>query len=180
MSRLAKGLVLLPSALIALGLAFASMGFCINTSDSIPRGLYLMQQASIKPGGYVLFCPDNRQSFKEGARRGYLGHGFCPNQTGYLMKKVVAMTGDVVSSTSKGVSVNGVLLPFSKPQQEDGLHRSLKGWQVKNYRLKQNEILTMTNQNSLSFDGRYYGIINAGLIKGVITPIWVKQLEVNQ
>ena len=170
--------ILFPIGIVALGITLVLLGFRFNTSDSIARGLYRLHHGAMDKNSYVLFCPDDRESFKAGIQRGYLGVGFCPNRSGYLMKKVVAVTGDVISSDQQGVRVNGRLLPFSKPIKQDGMGRNLKAWEVQHYTLKTNELLTMTDQDPLSFDGRYYGIINRGLIKGVITPVWVHKLKV--
>lgn len=146
-------------------------GFRLNTSDSIPKGLYRLHSGSVKKNSLVLFCPDDRDTFREGRRRGYLERGFCKGHYGYLMKQVAAVAGDRVSTTLNGVYVNQSLLPFSKPQSHDGLHRPMKRWQITQYRLKSEEVLTMTNQSPLSFDSRYYGLIQKKQIKGIITPI---------
>ncbi|TIE18196.1 conjugative transfer signal peptidase TraF, partial [Legionella pneumophila] len=65
------------------------------------------------------------------------------------------------------------LTPYSKPKIQDGMKRALPQWQVMNYQLQKDEVMTMTSQSEWSFDGRYYGLVHAGQIKGMITPIWV-------
>lgn len=146
-------------------------GFRLNTSDSIPKGIYRILHGAIEKNTLVLFCPEDREAFLQGRSRGYLNHGFCPGDYGYLMKKVAAVSGDVVSSTKDGVYVNRSLLSFSKPQSHDGLHRPMTFWPVTQYTLKPQEVLTMTNQSILSFDGRYYGLIQTKQIKGIVTPV---------
>ncbi|MGC1181595.1 S26 family signal peptidase, partial [Legionella sp.] len=103
--------------------------------------------------------------------------GLCPGGYGYLMKKVVAIQGDIVSVTSEGVFVNQTLIPFSKPKLNDGMNRTLPQWRIVNYPLQKDEVMTMTSQSEWSFDGRYYGPIRTGLIKGVITAVWVNAGE---
>lgn len=122
---------------------------------------------------YVIFCPDNRPVFQQALVRGYINNGLCPDGYGYLMKKVVATAGDKLMVNSQGVFVNDQLIPYSQPQLKDGLNRALPQWQVQNYQLNQNEVMTMTNQSQWSFDGRYYGPIKSGQIKGMLTPVWV-------
>jgi conjugative transfer signal peptidase TraF len=146
-------------------------GIRLNTSDSIPKGIYRIHQGAIEKNSLVLFCPDDREAFRQGRNRGYLDHGFCSGDYGYLMKKIAAVSGDVVSSTKDGVYVNHSLLSYSKPQIHDGLHRPLTFWRVTQYTLKPQEVLTMTNQSIMSFDGRYYGLIQTKQIKGIITPV---------
>lgn len=159
------------AGLLILGLLFRLLGFRVNTSDSIPKGLYRLSSSSHFKNKLVLFCPHNTTVFKQGLDRGYIDHGLCPDGYGYLMKKVVAVRGDVVSSTEKGIYVNGKRLAFSKPKSQDGFNRPLSFWKVINYQLKENEVLTMTNQSPWSFDGRYYGLVSTRQIKGMLKPI---------
>ena len=60
----------------------------------------------------------------------------------------------------------------------DGANRALNQWRIKDYQLKNNELLTMTDQDRSSFDSRYYGLIKANQVKGVIAPIWGKPLNI--
>ncbi len=152
---------------------FMLMGFRVNTTDSIPFGLYRITNIKNIKNAYVIFCPDDRPVFKQGLDRGYIGSGLCPGGYGYLMKKVVATNGDQISITSDGVFVNRQLILFSKPTLIDGRKRPLPQWRTIDYQIKEDELITMTSQSECSFDSRYYGPIRIGQIKGVIKPIWV-------
>ncbi|HAU4045827.1 TPA: conjugative transfer signal peptidase TraF [Legionella pneumophila] len=158
---------------IAVGILFHSMGFRINLTESIPIGLYRIAGTEPLKNTYVIFCPDDRQIFRLAKNRGYIGQGLNCSGYGYLMKKVVAVSGDTLSVTPEGVFINQQLLPFSKPKLTDGMYRILPQWRKLDYPLKKNEVMTMTNQSEWSFDGRYYGLVHTRQIKGVITPIWV-------
>ncbi|AMV15203.1 TPA: conjugative transfer signal peptidase TraF [Legionella pneumophila] len=160
-------------SLIVLAALFHGMGFRINLTESIPIGLYrITGEAPIK-NAYVIFCPDNRKSFRLAKDRGYIDHGLFCDGYGYLMKKVVAVSGDILSVTNEGVFANQILIPYSKPKLLDGVKRVLPQWQVVNYQLQKDEVMTMTSQSEWSFDGRYYGLVYTRQIKGMITPIWV-------
>src|SRR5688572_6429583 len=100
--------------------------------------------------------------------RGYISNGLCPGGYGYLMKKVVAIEGDIVPVTAEGIFVNRKLIPFSKPKFKDGLNRIMPQWLIFNYQLKENELMSMTNQSEQSFDSRYYGLIHSKQVTGVI------------
>ncbi|HAT4454869.1 TPA: conjugative transfer signal peptidase TraF [Legionella pneumophila] len=158
---------------IAAGMLFHSMGFRINLTESIPIGLYRITGTEPLKNAYVIFCPDDRKTFRLAKNRGYIDHGLYCNGYGYLMKKVVAVSGDILSVTNEGVYVNQMLIPYSKPKLQDGMKRTLPQWQVMNYQLQEDEIMTMTSQSEWSFDGRYYGLVHTRQIKGMITPIWV-------
>lgn len=171
MNKVAFSLCLSCAVIFCILITLLLAGFKFNSSDSIPKGIYRMHTGVIKKNHLVLFCPDDREAFRLGKSRGYLNHGFCPDDYGYLMKQVVAMEGDVVSSTDHGVFVNHMLIPFSQPQIHDGLKRPLNLWRIKNYRLKSGQLITMTNQSIWSFDSRYYGLIQINQVKGIITPV---------
>lgn len=47
----------------------------------------------------------------------------------------------------------------------------LPQWHVTDYRLKEDEVLTMTSQSEWSFEGRYYGLIRVKKIKGIIKNV---------
>ena len=160
-------------SLIAIGVLFHAMGFRINLTESIPVGLYRITGTEPLKNAYVIFCPDDRKTFRLAKNRGYIDYGLYCNGYGYLMKKVVAVSGDILSVTNEGVYVNQMLIPYSKPKLQDGMSRALPQWQIMNYPLQKDEIMTMTNQSEWSFDGRYYGFVHTRQIKGMITPLWV-------
>ncbi|HEI6745939.1 TPA: conjugative transfer signal peptidase TraF [Legionella pneumophila] len=164
---------------IAVGILFHSLGFRINLTESIPIGLYRITGTEPLKSAYVIFCPDDRQTFRLAKNRGYIGQGLNCGGYGYLMKKVVAVSGDMLSVTPEGVFINQKLLPFSKPKLMDGMYRILPQWRKLDYPLKNDEVMTMTNQSEWSFDGRYYGLVHTRQIKGVITPIWVVNNDPN-
>ncbi|HAT1844346.1 conjugative transfer signal peptidase TraF [Legionella pneumophila] len=160
-------------SLIAASSLFHIMGFRINLTESIPVGLYRITNADSIKNAYVIFCPDDRESFRLALERSYIDHSLYCGGYGYLMKKVVAVSGDILSVTNEGVFVNHMLIPYSKPKLQDGMNHALPQWQVMNYLLQEDEVMTMTSQSEWSFDGRYYGLVHTGQIKGMITPIWV-------
>lgn len=160
--------------ILIAALLLVVMGFRINLTDSIPIGLYRMTGIKNLKNAFVIFCPEDKPAFQHAIDRGYIDSGLCPGNYGYLMKKIVAIKGDKISVTDKGVYVNHQLLPFSKPISVDEMKRPLPQWRTTDYQLKEDEILTMTSQSAWSFDSRYYGPVHTGQIKGMITPVWVK------
>ncbi len=167
-------------SIMSIALSLMVMGFRINTTDSIPVGLYRITNTKNLKNSFVIFCPDDSQAFRIANDRGYIGSGLCPGGYGYLMKKVVAIKDDIISVTSKGVYVNQKIIPFSKPKIKDGINRRLPQCKVLNYQIKEDEVMTMTNQSEWSFDGRYYGPISLGQIKGTMIPIWTNNKLENQ
>ncbi|MFH0784664.1 MAG: conjugative transfer signal peptidase TraF [Pseudomonadota bacterium] len=147
-------------------------GIRINTSESIPLGIYRSSEEPVGKGDYVLFCPPPDPVFDMAKERGYLASGLCPGGYGYMMKDVAGISGDVVAVKGDGVRVNGILLPESKPLQADPAGRLLPHFHADSYTLGRSEVLLMSNVCSLSFDGRYFGPIDRFQIKTVILPVF--------
>jgi conjugative transfer signal peptidase TraF len=112
-------------ALLLLGAACQVAGARINTSKSIPVGLYWTTSGPMEKGAYVIFCPPPSWVFNEARERGYIGAGFCPGAYGYLMKRVAATARDTVKITNEGVRVNGERWPQSAPRHADNAGRPL-------------------------------------------------------
>ncbi len=158
---------------LALGLVLAHQsGLRLNTTRSIPLGLYRMSPDPIVKGAYVLFCPPERSEFDLAKERGYIGVGFCPGGYGNMMKKVLATHNDVVSVTDDGVTINGTLMPASQPFEADSMGQPLPRFRVTDYVLASSDLLLMSDTNSHSFDARYFGPVDRDHIQSRIHPVW--------
>ena len=158
------------SVLIVWGLIYVA-GIRVNTTPSIPLGVYQLTNEPLVTGSYVLFCPPPVAVFAMAKARGYLGAGFCPGGYGQLMKRLVAAKNDQVTINAEGVAVNGQRLPLSKPIKLDGGSRPLPHY-ANSWVLVSNEVLVMSDSNSGSFDGRYFGSIQRSQIESVIRPVF--------
>jgi conjugative transfer signal peptidase TraF len=175
MSTLAKTVTTATSvggiALLLLGAAFQAAGARINTSKSIPVGLYWTTSGPMEKGAYVLICPPPSGVFNEARERGYIGAGFCPSDYGYLMKQVAATARDTVTVTNEGVVVNGERWPQSMPRLADKAGRLLPRFQTDGYVLGRAEVLLMSDGSPTSFDGRYFGPVSRAQLETAIKPI---------
>ena len=170
-SRLRHPIVIVGFCLV-FGLALAHQaGLRLNTTRSIPLGLYKMSHDPIEKGAYVLFCPPECQEFDLAKERGYIGAGFCPGGYGNMMKKVLAAHNDVVSVTDEGVKINGALMPASQPVEADSMGRALPRFRVTDHVLAPSELLLMSDTNIRSFDARYFGPIHRDHIQSLVYPI---------
>ena len=159
---------------LMLTAGFYLAGARINTTKSIPVGLYWMSTMpieKIEKGAYVIFCPPQKNVFDEAKTRDYIGAGTCPGGYGLMMKRVLAVQDDVVSVSDTGVYVNGKLLPHSTPIKTDTIGRPLPCYRLDRYALNHTELLLMSDVSATSFDGRYFGPINRSHIKAVIFPV---------
>ena len=169
--RITAGVAMGGAAVLAFGVGCYAVGARVNTTKSIPVGVYLSSSTPVGKGAYVMFCPPEIDLFDDARKRGYIGGGFCPGGYGYLMKKVMALKGDVVTVADEGVRVNGELLPLSAPIKADKAGRPLPFYSASFYELGNSEVLLMSDVSSTSFDGRYFGPINVSQIKTAIVPV---------
>lgn len=157
--------------LIVASAACQMAGIRINTSKSIPVGLYRTTDTPIARGAYVLVCPPQGDIFGEAKERGYIGAGFCPGDYGYLMKQVAAVENDMVTVADEGVRINGDLLPMSAPHRSDKAKRPLPQYRISDYLLGRDEVLLMADKSATSFDSRYFGPVHRSQLATAITAL---------
>lgn len=163
------GLLLAAAAPVLLGLA----GMRYNTTSSLARGIYWVYDAPAMPGRYASFCAlAERQVFALARIRGYVRAGGCPDGTRPLLKRVMAGGGDVVSIDASGVTVNGHMLPHSRPLAVDGAGRGMPTLHLVEYQLTADEVLMMSDVSGSSFDARYFGPIPRARLQETVRPLW--------
>jgi len=159
------------AVLTVFGVAGAA-GFRVNTTPSVPVGLYRITDDPLAKGRLVIFCPPESAVFDEALRRGYLGAGFCPGGYGLLIKKIVAAAGDRVSISDQGVTINGRAVPHSAPMVADPSGRPLPAYRVEHLTLTERQVLLLSDFSPRSFDARYFGAIDRRQVRGVLTPLF--------
>ncbi len=172
MKRLARVVAGAGVLVLCFGALAYATGARINTTRSIPLGLYWATSDSVEKGAYVVVCPPQSKVFDEALQRDYLGSGFCPGGYGFMMKRILAAKNDLVSVSSEGVRVNGNLLPLSVPLDADGAGRPMPRFRIQEHRLSADELLLMSDVTAVSFDGRYYGLVDRSQVVSVIRPIF--------
>ncbi|MCU7927531.1 MAG: conjugative transfer signal peptidase TraF [Candidatus Thiodiazotropha sp. (ex Dulcina madagascariensis)] len=171
MTRVIKYVTWAATVSLLLAVIAWSIGIRINTTVSIPLGVYITADEPVSTGSYVIFCPPDNAVFTEAKSRGYIGAGYCPGDYGYIMKKVLAAKNDVISVSDQGVIVNGHKVPLSMPLRADGANRSMPYFRTDDYALPDQQLLLMSDVTGLSFDARYFGPVNIGQISSVIHPV---------
>ncbi len=158
-------------AVLTAGIVCYAAGMRINTTKSIPIGLYWTSSQPVERGIYVMFCPPQASVFNDARERGYIGAGFCPGNYGYMMKRVLAAEGDTIKIAEDGVRVNNRLLPHSAPIPIDKAGRPLPRYQPAYFTMTYSDVLLMSDVSGTSFDGRYFGPVNRSQILSVIRPV---------
>lgn len=169
--RVALGAVGALAVLGTLAAVAHQAGVVINTTASLPLGLYRAIDAPVARGAYVKFCPPPSALFDEAARRGYLHAGFCPGGYGPLLKRVLAVPGDRVQVAGDGVRIDGRVVPLSAPMWADGGGRTLPRY-VQDRVLNASELMLMSDVSPMSFDGRYFGPVDRAQVQAVIEPLF--------
>lgn len=171
-SRIARGLIGFGSAgLAALGIVANFVGLRINTSYSLPMGLYIETH---DPGAPLIeFCPAGAFA-KQSSERGYRTAGFaCGDGAVPLLKPIVAREGDLVEATPNGLMVNRALLPQTAPLPGDSHSRPLKPWPFGVYRVQAGTVWVASSYNRGSYDSRYMGPIATSQIRRRLRALWV-------
>jgi len=166
--ELGVALVLVPVATLA--------GLRVNTSPSLPRGLYRQVPLNGRPlarGDLVLACPPLPAALLARAR-GYLPPGPCPGEVEPLGKVVLAIAGDGVELGTEGVSVDGRLVPRSRPLARDGRGRPLQSLVGRRYTLAAGEVWLFSPRHPRSFDSRVFGPVSGKAVRGRLVPLWVE------
>lgn len=160
------------AALLIIGVLAMLAGLRVNTSKSIPLGLYVTSRAPITKGAYVLVCLPPLPAVHEAFRRGYIGAGFCPGGFGYVFKTILAAKTDQVVIAPDGVRVNGALLPLSAPRDTDPSGRPMPRYPSDPVTLGPTQVLLMSDVSPTSFDARYYGPVDIVQIQTVVRPLF--------
>jgi conjugative transfer signal peptidase TraF len=158
-------------ALAALSAAAASAGVRINTSYSLPLGLYVTTEDAVAP--LIEFCPVEPYATESGKRK-YRTHGTAgPGGAVPLLKPVVAVPGDRVVTAADGIRVNGRLLPKTAPLFRDAAGRTLRPWPFGSYVVEEGTVWVASTYNPGSYDSRYMGPIKVAQIRARLRPLWL-------
>ncbi|SEN34853.1 conjugative transfer signal peptidase TraF [Nitrosomonas marina] len=173
---LAISVLILSIVLFVLSIILRIGGFYINTTPSLPVGLYRIVDEPVLKGAYVAFCPPQRDVFDWAVVRGYFNPGDCPGGYGQLLKRVHAVAGDTILIDETGITVNGQWLPNSVPLSTDVYGAALPQYRL-NAVLGESEYLLLSDLNPHSFDARYFGVIDHAQIVHVVRPVFTFNLQ---
>jgi len=159
--------VTIPVVLIGVFQVWSLVGLRINSSPSLPVGLYITTMDA--RANLVEFCP--AEPFASlSITRGYRDRGACSDGAAPLLKPVVASAGDVVELSARGISVNGVLLPNTAPLLKDTKGRLLLPWPFGRYRVAAGTVWVASSYHPRSFDSRYFGPLSTSAIRHRVKP----------
>lgn len=147
---------------------FGYFSLYLNISDSIPKGLYVLEKRLPKKNELALFCLNEEFSVIAKERK-YLSNGVC-NGLAPIGKKAVAEAGDLVKINRFGTYVDNVRIKRSQPLKFDP-NGDLMPQRFFEKLLDDGEYLFVA-EKIYSFDSRYFGIVGKENIIGTIKPVF--------
>jgi len=158
----------------ALATAYAA-GLRVNVTPSMPVGLWAVVSGRTAPthGDIVTVCLPDGAALRQAMQRGYIASGACPDGAEPLVKPVAAVTGDLVTVSPNGISVNATQVANTAALAQDEAGRLLHPMAAGSYRVTPNELWLLSGHNPRSFDSRYFGAVPVANVLGVAHPLWV-------
>ncbi len=134
-----------------------------NHTPSVPVGFYLYAGGCIERGDLVAFpLPEAAHGYAQ--RRG-------DSRDVLLLKPVLAMGGDHVSTLHGELRINGVFV--GTIPEADSAGRSLPRWRAARP-LQRGELFVGSTRSTHSFDSRFFGPIHASQVVGVYRSLWTR------
>lgn len=145
--------------------------FAYNDTPSFPYGFYKYTDKEPERSDYVLACPPNNDTTRIAIQRNYLGAGYCPSGSGYIIKKIEGIEGDRIDIKDIGIYINGKLLPNTAKKRHDMFGKEMPSQLFSSFfTLGAGEFFLISTYNAFSFDARYFGVIQKKQIKTVLIP----------
>jgi len=164
-----RDLLLASTILGVLALALSSLGdsyprLAYNPTPSAPPGLYSVSlPRDLRVGDMVIVAvPPAYQQLV--ITRHYLGNGVP------LLKRIVALHGDLVCEHEGAVTVDG--RPLARALPRDGRGRPMPIWEGCRP-LGAGEFFALMHRSPYSLDSRYFGPLPTDLIIGKARPLWL-------
>jgi conjugative transfer signal peptidase TraF len=169
LGRVGRGAIVAGATACVLAVVGHLLGLRLNLTSSIPPGIYRTTSDAVTRGAIVIAClPAEASAFA--AARGFVPRGRCPDGRSPIGKTVAALPGDSVQIDSAGVSVNGHLIPNSRPLRHDSRGRPLPRL-VGAYIVPPHEVWLVSSYSARSYDSRYFGGVPESLVVGRVRPV---------
>jgi conjugative transfer signal peptidase TraF len=153
---------------------FWSTGFRINTTPSVPRGLYKIAAGPVQRGDLASYCLDPLVAVVK--ERQYLASGSCQSGLRPLVKEVAGLPGDEISVGPDGISVNGHEQLNSAAKAFDKQGRPTPESHLESGIIPAGLALLLAHHPG-SFDGRYFGLVRLSDLRRVEAVLTITKPE---
>lgn len=163
-------LIILGASLIAFVLIGGFWGgLRINLTPSYPLGLWRVMplDRSAAVGDRLFICPPLTDAFSLARERGYVRRGLCPGWMSPLIKTVVAVAGQSITS-GQSIGIDGRILTHSEIRATDAEGRALP--RFSGGTVPEGQVF-LHSDFAGSYDSRYFGPIPATGILGLAQPV---------
>jgi conjugative transfer signal peptidase TraF len=151
-----------------LFIAAHDASYRINTTHSLPVGIYRTVPEAPKRGDLASFCLSPENEYRKLAEeRNYLGSSsLCPSGQKPLLKKLAGAAGDIIILHPDGIQVNSERHALTI-RTHDSSGRPLPH-KLRDGIIPTGKALILSTYNPNSFDGRYFGLVDASTLHKVI------------
>lgn len=149
------------AALTAISVHPPSHYLIWNTTESAPKGLYLLKNSPLTPSGWAVLSA-NSPAAEWISDHGYLAADWP------ILKQVRAQSGDKICRDQDAVFINGKRVATALKSAPNG--KILPNW-TGCLTLNEDEVFLL-NPHPRSLDGRYFGPTNLRDIEGSAALIW--------
>ncbi len=141
----------------------AALGYCLNLTPSEPVGIYRLVAGGAQRGALVWL----KQPVGPAAS---ILHRYAPAKIP-LIKRVAAISGDIVQVGTLGVRIDGTLWFDSAPLDRDAEGRPLRPYPFGTYCVRPGQLWVMS-QHPRGIDSRYFGpVAETSVISRVVPAI---------
>ncbi len=172
-AKLRRRVIRRRAAVLSIGITFLAVTIALppaprlvwNASASAPIGPYIVTPgAPVDRGDMVIAkVPDPWRMMA--ARRRYIPANVP------LVKRVAAVAGDEVCALGEEIFVNGKWV--AERRVADAKGRPMKSWSGC-VRLRGRQLFLLISDSPTSFDGRYFGVTDGGLVVGKAQLLWAR------
>jgi conjugative transfer signal peptidase TraF len=142
----------------------------INTTPSMPVGLYRKEPLRLARGAWTVFCLPGDKA-RLGRDRAYLRRGSCPDGSQELVKEIAAIPGDSVVLARAGFMVNGRVIPGSALRAADRSGRPLPHPPFGQRAVPRGELWVLGLDHCASWDSRYFGAVPLDHVRAAAIPL---------
>lgn len=150
------------AVLCIVGYVCFELGFRINLTPSLPRGIYRIIGEAPQRGDTVAFCLESTKWNALAKERNYLFSGGCPSGLIPLLKKLVAVEGDVLTILDDEISVDTgrkiCTYEVGRAWAMDSEGRPMPKGELKDGTVPKGQGVVLTKHKG-SFDSRYFGYV---------------------
>lgn len=157
--------------------SFNAAGFIFNATPSLPVGVYRITSLPrhLQDGDMVELCPPSKNpAIRQAIRRRWLltkPSSPCPDHLVPFIKRIAATSGQHVTLSMAGISVDGNLLPKTAIKRLSKAGRLIVHYPLGRYTVQPGRVWLTDNGSPWAYDSRYWGPVPRGNLLAAARPV---------